>query len=224
VRPQSQNHHQRKDAKFRAYLPVSERQGARKYGADLPTPLEWLHDASLPWQSCQLFVAGGLCTLQFKEMTPLCWPKVTGDRPLRLILIKAPGYRLRKGSRLLYRQPAFLITTDLTTPACQLIAAYLARWAVDVNFREEKSLLGVGQAQVRNAQAVARAPAFLAACHAMLLWSSIRAFGDRRTEAFEASPLWRQDQPARPSTRDLPRLLQKEAANHETTILNPMRN
>jgi len=143
---------------------------------------------------------------------------------LRLILIKAPGYRLRKGSRLLYRQPAFLITTDLTTPACELIAAYLARWEVEVNFRDEKTLLGVGQAQVRNPQAVARAPAFLVACYAMLLWSSIRVFGDRRTEAFDALPLWRQDQPARPSTRDLLRLLRKEAANDQTTNLNQMRN
>ncbi len=214
----------RKDARFRAYLPVCERRGARKYGADLPTPLESLHDENLPWQACQLFVAREVRLLQFKEMTHLCWPKVTQDRPLRLILIKAPGYRLRKGSRLLYRQPAFLITTDLTTPACELIAAYLARWEVEVNFRDEKTLLGVGQAQVRNPQAVARAPAFLVACYAMLLWSSIRVFGDRRTEAFDALPLWRQDQPARPSTRDLLRLLRKEAANDQTTNLNQMRN
>ena len=86
---------------------------------------------------------------------------------MRLILIKAPGYRLRKGSKLLYREPAFLITTDLTTPAAELIAAYLARWEVEVNFRDEKTLLGVGQAQVRHPQSVARAPAFLVAAYAM---------------------------------------------------------
>ncbi len=154
-------------------------------------------------------------------MPLLCWPKVTQARPLRLILIRAAGYRLRQGSKLLYREPAFLITTDLTTPAAELIAAYLARWEVEVNFRDEKTLLGVGQAQVRNEQAVARAPAFLVAAYAMLLWSNIRVFGDRRTQAFARLPAWRQTEPARPSTRDLIRLLQQEAAQVD---LNQMRN
>ena len=159
--------------------------------------------------------------MEYKELTNLCWPKVTQTRPLRLILIKAPGYRLRKSSKLLYREPAFLITTDLTTPAAELIAAYLARWEVEVNFRDEKNLLGVGQAQVRNVQAVARAPAFLVACYGMLLWSGIRVFGDRRTADFETLPAWRNVEPARPSTRDLIRLLQRQAADGQ---LNQTRN
>ena len=211
----------RKDAKFRAYLPPEQRRGARKYGPDLPTPLESLQDPNLPWQSLEVFVVGKFRTLQFKELPRLCWPKVTQDRPLRLILIKAPGYRLRKGSKLLYRQPAFLITTDLTTPAAELIAAYLARWEVEVNFREEKNLLGVGQAQVRNPQSVGRTPAFLVAAYAMLLWSNIRVFGDRRTEAFERLPAWRNQEPLRPSARDLIRLLQQQAAQLD---LDQMRN
>jgi len=211
----------RKDAKFRAYLPPEQCRGARKYGPDLPTPLESLQDPNLPWQSLEVFVVGKFRTLQFKELPRLCWPKVTQDRPLRLILIKAPGYRLRKGSKLLYRQPAFLITTDLTTPAAELIAAYLARWEVEVNFREEKNLLGVGQAQVRNPQSVGRTPAFLVAAYAMLLWSNIRAFGDRRTEAFERLPAWRNQEPLRPSARDLIRLLQQQAAQLD---LDQMRN
>jgi hypothetical protein len=211
----------RKDAKFRAHLAPSQRRGARKYGPHLPTPLESLRDPNLPWQSCSVFVAGQVRTLEYKEVPCLCWPKVTQTRPLRLILIKAPGYRLRQGSKLLYREPAFLITTDLTTPAVELIAAYLARWEVEVNFRDEKTLLGVGQAQVRNAQAVARAPAFLVACYSMLLWSSIQVFGDRRTAAFEALPAWRRTPPARPSTRDLIRLLHRQATHCQ---LNMMRN
>ena len=140
---------------------------------------------------------------------------------MRLIVIQAPGYRLRQGSKLLYREPAFLITTDLTTPAAELIAAYLARWEVEVNFRDEKTLLGVGQAQVRHAQSVARVPAFLVAAYAMLLWSSIQLFGDRRTQDFERLPAWRNTEPARPSTRDLIRLLQQQA---DQANLDQMRN
>jgi hypothetical protein len=210
----------RKDAKFRAYLPPSERRGARKYGADLPTPLQSLQDPTLPWQSGPVFVAGQIRTLHFKEVRRVCWPKVTQTRPMRAILIKAPGYRLRKGSKLLYREPAFLITTDLTTPAQELIAAYLARWEVEVNFRDEKTLLGVGQAQVRNPQSVSRTPAFLVACYSMLLWSSICIYGDRRTEDFPRLPRWRVDEPARPSTRDLIRLLQQQTA----LLMNATRN
>jgi len=205
----------RKDAKFRAYLPPPQRQGARKYGPDLPTPLQSLADPALPWQACSVFVAGQFRTLQYKELPRLCWPKATGDRPLRLILIQAAGYRLRKGSKLLYREPAFLITTDLTTPAPELIAAYLARWEVEVNFRDEKTVLGVGQAQVRSPNAVERAPAFLVACYALLLWSGIRVFGDRRTQAFAQLPRWRNTEPARPSTRDLVRLLQHLALHYQ---------
>ena len=205
----------RKDAKFRAYLPRDQRQGARKYGPNLPTPLEQLADPNLPWQGCSLFIAGQFRTLQYKEVSGLCWPKVSAVRPLRLILIKAAGYRLCKGGKLLYREPAFLITTDLTTPAAELIAAYLARWEVEVNFRDEKTLLGVGQAQVRNPRAVARAPAFLVACYALLLWSNILVFADHRTADFDKLPRWRNRRPARPSTRDLLRLLQAQAQNYQ---------
>ena len=55
----------------------------------------------------------------------------------------------------------------------------------------------------------------------MLLWSNIRVFGDRRTEAFARLPAWRRTEPARPSTRDLIRLLQQQAAQVD---LNQMRN
>ena len=80
--------------------------------------------------------------------------------------------------------------------ALYLEAAYLARWEVEVHFRDEKILLGVVQAQVRNAQAMARAPAFLVAAYAMLLWSNFRVFGDRRTDAFERLPAY--PEPAAP--------------------------
>ncbi len=193
----------RKDAQFCAFLPPDQRRGARKYGPALPTPLESLRDPNLAWHSTEVFVAGQGRTLHDREGPLRCWPKVTQARPLRRIILKAAGYRLRKVSQLLYREPAFLITTDQMTPAAELIAAYLARWEVEVNFRDEKTLLGVGQAQGRNAPAVARAPAFLGAAHALLLRSSIRAFGDWRTEALAHLPAWRRSEPARPAPRDL---------------------
>lgn len=200
----------RRDAKLRAYLPPHQRVGARKYGPGLPTPEATLREESLPWQSVELFVAGQRRTVRYKVLDRLCWPRGTGPEPVRVILLKAAGYRLRQGDRLLYREPAFLLTTSLTLPVGDLIAGYLARWEVEVNFRDEKTVVGVGQAQVRVPTAVQRAPQFLVACYAALLWCSITVFGDRRTEAFGPLPRWRRQQPLRPSIQELLRLLRQE--------------
>src|ERR1035438_6925244 len=64
------------------------------------------------------------------------------------------AYRLRKGSKLLYRDPAYLICTDPELDPRQIIETYFQRWDIEVNFRDEKTLLGVGQAQVRAAASV----------------------------------------------------------------------
>ena len=47
-----------------------------------------------------------------------------------------------------------------------------------MNFRDEKTLLGVGQAQVRAEASVESAPAFTVAAYGMLLVSAQRAFGN----------------------------------------------
>jgi hypothetical protein len=78
-----------KNAKLRAYLPPDQRHGARKYGPNQPTPDQFLHDETIPWQTLTVFVAGQLRTLQYKVIDGLCWSRGTQDRPLSLILIKA---------------------------------------------------------------------------------------------------------------------------------------
>ena len=60
----------------------------------------------------------------------------------------------------------------------QVIEAYFQRWDIEVNFRDEKTLPGVGQAQVRNASSVESAPALTVAAYAMLLVSAQRAFAN----------------------------------------------
>jgi hypothetical protein len=211
----------RKDAKLRAYLPPEQRQGARKYGEDLPTPLEILREEQIPWQSLTVWVAGQFRTLQYKVVEGVAWPKVSGPTRLRLIVIKAAGYRLRKGSKLLYREPAFLMTTDITTALELLIKAYLARWEIEVNFREEKTDVGVGQAPVRNAESVERLPRFQVACYSLLLWCCLSVFGDQRTAAFDPLPCWRKQTPVRPSIRDLLRLLRQEAEAERARAARP---
>jgi hypothetical protein len=204
----------RKNAKLRAFLPQAQRHGARKYGLALPTPEESLHDESIPWQEINVFVAQKVHRLKYKVIDGVCWPKATADQSLRLIILKPAGYRLRKGSKLLYRQPAYLICTTTEIDIRHLINAYLARWEVEVNFHDEKSVLGVGEAQVWNPVSVERTPAFLVAAYAAVLLAQMQAFGDRRTEAFAPLPAWRKDHPLRPSLRDLVALLRNEAGQY----------
>jgi len=74
-----------------------------------------------------------------------------------------------------------LLSTDLDSPVQELIASYLERWQIEVNHREEKSTLGLGDAQVRNELSVPRQPAFVVAVYAMLLLAALRAYGPERT-------------------------------------------
>jgi hypothetical protein len=102
---------------------------------------------------------------------------------------RALACRLRKGSKLLYRNPAFLICTDPELEPCQIIEAYFRRWDIEVNFRDEKTLLGVGQAQVRNTVSVESAPAFAVAAYGMLLVSGQFAFGNS-SDGLLPQPKW----------------------------------
>jgi hypothetical protein len=108
---------------------------------------------------------------------------------LQLVVLAPQGYRLRKGSKLLYRQPAFLICTDENLDSPLLIETYLQRWGIEVNFREEKTRLGVGQAQVRCPRAVESAPALSVASDALLRLATRRALGDSRG-ARRPRPKW----------------------------------
>ena len=107
-------------------------------------------DETIPWQEGSFFHGGAFHSIRYKEVKRVLWRKGGGRRLLRLIVIAPTGYRLHQHGRLLYRQPAFLLSTDRHRPVEQLIAAYLERWQIEVNHREEKSTLGLGDAQVRN--------------------------------------------------------------------------
>jgi hypothetical protein len=124
----------------------------------------------------------------------------------------------RKSGRTYYRAPAYLLTTDLKSPASALIQIYLDRWQIEVNHREEKDTLGVGQAQLSNEKAVPRQPVLaVAACSALLL-AGLLAFGEARGQAYAPLPAWRR-KARRPSCLDLVALLRKEVAQHPEAVL-----
>ena len=106
-------------------------------------------------------------------------------------------------AKLLYRKPAYLICTDPDAPLQQVLQAYLWRWEIEVNFRDEKTLLGVGQAQVRHEHSVENVPALAVAAYAMLLTSATQAYGPTGKPDALPLPKWRRSQSPRASTQSL---------------------
>jgi hypothetical protein len=167
--------------------------GRRRYGSAAPTP-EHVRTDDSPWQTFTFAQGGATHPLRFKRRTGRVWRPAGVGQTLQLVVIAPLGYRLRKGSKLLYRQPAFLICTDPHLDPQRLIETYLQRWGVEVNFRDEKTLLGVGQAQVRSAPSVESAPAFSVAAYAFLLLATQRACRDSSPGRLPR-PKWSQPSP-----------------------------
>ena len=160
-----------------------------RYGNPAPTPEQIRTDDSCPWESLTVTQSGASHQLRYKHCTNLMWRTAGADRVLQLIVIAPLGYRLRKGSKMLYRQPGFLICTDAMLDVQRIIQSYLQRWDIEVNFRDEKTLLGVGQAQVRNESSVESAPALTVASYSMLLIAAHRAFSNC-TDGILPRPKW----------------------------------
>lgn len=201
----------RKDAKLHLPLPASDGAAGRPrlYGPPAPTPEQILQDDSIPVVKIRCFAAGQLREIPVKVFGPVYWRKAGADLPLLLVVIKPLGYRLRIGSKLLYRQPAFLICTDVNLDLQLLVQSYIQRWEIECNHRDEKSLLGVAQGQVRSPQAVSRLPQFQVAAYSLLLLASLLSSGFRRTADYLPLPKWRR-QTARPSLLDLLNLLRHQ--------------
>lgn len=175
----------RKDARlYKLPLPQQENHGRgrkRAYGDRLPTPEELRKDNSIAWVPVRAYAAGKTHEFDVKEITPCRWKHAGGDRTLRLIIVRPLAYRLRKSARTYYRAPAYLITTNLTMTLEQILQAYIWRWEIEVNFRDEKTLLGLGEAQVRTQRCIETLIPFLAAVYAMLILAVEQVGGQSRS-------------------------------------------
>lgn len=140
----------------------------RKYGDLAPTPEALRQDEGTPWTPVGAYAAGQRHDFKIKTMAPAFWRKSGMDIPLRVVVVAPLGYRLKKGGRLLYRQPAYLVCTDPDLPVEVLLQNYLHRWGIEVNFRDEKNLVGTGEAQVRTESSNATLPAATVAAYGLL--------------------------------------------------------
>jgi hypothetical protein len=201
----------RKDAKLSAQPAGQAARGRRRiYGDDLPTPEQIRQDPAIPWATVRVRASGKWRDFEVKTLAPVRW-RAAGGMDLRLVVIRPVGYRLRKGARRLYTQPAYLICTDPDLPPEDLLQQYIWRWDIEVNHRDEKTILGVGQAQVRNEHSVENVPAMAVAAYAMLHVAAIKAYGPGGKPAVIPEAKWRKPgRKQRPSTQDLINELRRE--------------
>lgn len=194
----------------------AKNEGRKKYSGKKFTPEEIRQDETIAYRKGDFFYGGNHRELRYKEVRNVLWQKVTKLLRLRLIVIAPIPYV--KGGKRSYREPAYLLTTDLITPVEELIQAYLDRLQIEYNFRDEKSIIGVGEAQVRNEKSVSREPAFTVAVYSALLMASVIAHGDRYHKEQDVLPKWREI-PQRPSCKMLMKQLYNELCSHPEKVL-----
>jgi hypothetical protein len=192
----------RKDTVLHRPVQAQPTTGRRRiYGERAPTPEELRQDAATPWQRVRAWACGRMHQFKVKRLREVRTP-LQGAQPCQVLVIAPLGYRPRAGSRLLYRQPAFLLCTDAHLSLRRLLQSYLWRWDIEVNFRDEKTLLGVGEAQVRTAESAARVPATAVAAYGLLLLAAAEAYPDP-SQMLLPPPRWRAARPPRASTATL---------------------
>ena len=187
----------RKDAKLYAPPAPADQAGRgrkRCYGAVLPTPEQMRQDPTIPWQPVRAFAAGRHFDFDVKVAGPVRW-RPAGPRDLRLLIIRPLAYRLTQNGRLLYRSPVYLICSDPHLAPAQILQAYLWRWEIEVNFRDQKTLLGTGQAQVRTAAAAERVPVMIAAAYAYLHLALVISTARQGATSALPRPRWQKPQP-----------------------------
>jgi hypothetical protein len=199
----------RSDAKLYALPEVNPTGRRRVYGAELPTPEAIRQDPSIPWQEVTAVACGREHAFRIKTLDAVRW-RPSGKQDLRLIVIAPLRYRLSSQHRLLYRKPGYLICTDPAAPLQQVLQAYLWRWDIEVNFRDEKSLLGIGEAKVRHPASVENVPAMGVAAYGLLLLAGLHASRNGHLPDTIAPPKWRRGTPKRLCVTQLISLLRHE--------------
>jgi hypothetical protein len=123
----------------------------RRIGARLGTPTDLAR--TLLWTSQQVSRYGRRDTVDIAE-TVCLWYGTYRSRAVRVVLAREPGSTTKAGHDLA------LVTTDLDSPAAEILARYAARWSIEVAFEDARQHTGVGEARNRTTAAVERTVPF----------------------------------------------------------------
>lgn len=181
----------------------------KKYSDEKFTPEEIRKTKVCSWKMMEGFYGGKRRRIKYKEVNNVLWQGGTRMRPLKLIVLAPTPYKKRKKGKLYYKQPAYLLCTDISGNTEELIIAYLSRWQIEVNHREEKSILGVGEAQVWNEKSIERQPSFHIAVYSALLLAARKTYKDK-SQLDKDEPAWRRKRPKRLTFRCIMGLIRSE--------------
>ncbi len=131
----------------------------RTKGARLGTPADLA--AAATWRTTRVRRYGRVESVQVAEITCL-WYGSFHTETVRVVLVRDDKPRTRDSDDRGYGLP--LVTTDLTSPAEDLVARYAARWSIEVAFSDARQVLGVGEARNRSPRAVERTVPFGLVC------------------------------------------------------------
>lgn len=156
----------------------------RRIGARLGTPTDLAR--TLPWTSRRVSRYGRREDVDIAE-TVCLWYGTYRSRAVRVVLVREPGSTTTAGHDLA------LVTTDLHSPAADIVARYAARWSIEVAFEDARQHTGIGEARNRTTGAVERTVPFgLITQSIVVVWyahhgHSPQIAADRRT----ATPWYR---------------------------------
>jgi hypothetical protein len=183
--------------------------GRRRYDPVRFTPEAVRQDPQIPYRRVRVYYGNQRRWARVKVVMPILWRRGAGTKSLRLLIIAPHPYKRSKQGKTYYRGPAYLLTLDLKSSVKHLVQTYFDRWEIEVNHRDQKSLLGVGQAQLWSEHSVPRHPALAVASYSLLLLTGLRTFGPGRSDAFALLPKWRKKS-NRFSLLDLLSMLRKD--------------
>ena len=98
-------------------------------------------------------------------------------------------YRRNRNGYTNYREPMYLLTTDLTLKTQTLIQYYLFRWEIEVAHRQLKNDLGISQAQVWNERSVERCPKLIALANSIIHLAEI-LLKEEDDRSYQSKPKW----------------------------------
>lgn len=146
----------------------------RFYGEALPKPEELLKDEAIPWQQTLLFAAGKWRLFQYKTIERCRW-RGAGEHDLRLLVVRPLCPIHQAGRRLFFAHPGYLLASDPSVAIETILQAYLWRWEIEVGFQEQKTQLGLGEAQTRTNPSSTAVLKFQAYIYSLALLAAHRA-------------------------------------------------
>lgn len=181
---------------------LAKRKGRKpSYGKKLLTPEELRKSDAIPWQELYIDKNCGQTRVRYKLIQKAKWHKAGEKQLLQIVVIAPLRYKKKKNGPWSYTKPAYLLCTDPHMSVEKLIQTYLWRWDIEVNFKEQKQIFGIAQAQVRRKHSVQNAPAVGVAAYAGLLLAYVRLRKENKFILKFNPPKWYQRKPnTRPST------------------------